>query len=69
MNEREKTFWILFAAFLLLLVTSFEWMMLMLKLPDIETIMFFIGILAVTIFDGLLVWVVRKEVVADKKKQ
>jgi tryptophan-rich sensory protein len=62
MNEREKTFWILFASFLLLLVTSFEWMMLMLKLPNIETIMFFIGILAVTIFDGLLTWAVYKEI-------
>jgi K+-sensing histidine kinase KdpD len=59
MNEREKTFWILFASFLLLLVTLFEVMMLMLKLPNIEMIMFFIGVLAVTMFDGLLAYFLK----------
>jgi|GEM_PF-4490406 len=67
MNEREKTFWILFASFLLLLVTSFEEMILMLRLPNIETVMFFIGILAVTIFNGLCAWVVYKEVKEHKE--
>jgi hypothetical protein len=66
MNEREKTFWILFASFLLLLVTSFEEMIIMLRLPNIETVMFFIGILAVTIFDGLLAWIVYKEVKSNE---
>jgi ABC-type multidrug transport system permease subunit len=62
MNKGKRMFWILFAWFLLLLVTSFEGMMLMLKLPNIETITLFIGILAVTIFYGLLAWAVYKEV-------
>lgn len=66
MNERKRTFWILFASFLLLLVTSFEEMIIMLRLPNIETIMFFVGILAVTIFDGLLAWAVYKEIKSNE---